>query len=113
MFLRGTTTADLKFMIQQSNNCQPWSWRWVLQGTGTTGFAGATCPAHRQPLTCHWRFPVWLWLVQQADLSLDTSNRTCCLPGLMLARATTLFSAFLHSALEQSQTNRLPGDKPV
>ena len=25
----------------------------------TTRFAGATCPAHKQPLTSHWRFPIW------------------------------------------------------
>lgn len=74
MFLRGTITTDLKFTVQQSNNCQPWLWRWVLQRTWHNQICrnNLSCsqtapdfPLEISHLVCDWcRRLTFLWLHQ-------------------------------------------------
>lgn len=64
MFVRGTTAVDLKFVVQQSNNCHPWLWKWILQWTSHNQICGSNLSySHTAPdflleishLVCDWR----------------------------------------------------------
>lgn len=48
---------------------------------GTTRFAGAACPAHKQPLTSHWRLPICCVTGREDWPRLGYIKQNACPPG--------------------------------